>query len=171
MVERHGQIANAVGLAQIERGSGHRQDLARRDFAWSDRGKIVGVDGQQMVGNVVPSLQVEIGMLRQVDRGWPVGPGVKGDFQPVVWPKRVAAADLHGSGKALITVGGNQAEGHMAVRMIDYVPDTGCEASLAPVQRCRSGFVAVQHMGVPRQRKLATADPVGIAPDQRTKIR
>lgn len=160
-------FADHCRLREVKGGSFNRFDLASGDQCVIRRSIFVGKDGQFMAENVAIALasQVEIAMVRQVDRRVLIGRGCVINVKLIFVRQRVPNGDIQGSGVAFISV---------FARMLQYEriaesvllgrcsPHDFVEAFFPAMQSIRA-VVCRQRILFAIERKLAFGNAIGHA--------
>ncbi len=163
--------ADWLGRAEVERGAGHRPELARWNQGGVDRRIGVGGDHQFVIHRRARTFagQVPIGVVAQVDDGRRIGAGAVFNRQAAIAFERVGGGDRQRAGIALVAVGADVAQGG-AIRLgLDHVPDHLVEATGAAVQAV-GAIVGGHAVFASIQREPAAGDAIGEAPDDGAEI-
>ena len=102
-------LANAHGLTEIKRPLRHLGNLARRDLPRINKRHGLGCDFKLVILDSAASfaLEVEVNMLRHVDRSILIGSGLIINAPDIVRAKRIANLHFNSAREALIAIGGN----------------------------------------------------------------
>ncbi len=155
---------------EVEGGAGDRAVAAGRDAGPVDRGDVVGLD-EQLVAVDRPgalAVEVEVGVVGQVDHGGGVGGRLQGD--PDGLPLHlVADPGAHGAREPLVAVRAHQRQ-HQLVGVVrldvpqSYVEPLGpAVQAVAPVVGAHLDVLAVE-------REAAAGDAVGVPPDDSADV-
>ena len=161
--------------AEVERRAGDAGQLAGRDQALHDRRVAVGVDLHHVAVDGADALagEVEVGVLRDVDRRRLVGLRVVVDDQRVGVGERVGHRQLQRAGVALVAVLAGQRELQRgAVGALDRRrrPHQLVEALEPAVQRV-DAVVGGELVGLAVERERRAADAIAVAADDGAEVR
>lgn len=161
--------ANDLGFAEVERRAGYWSQFAGRNQRRVNGSKPVGGDFDLLVENValLVAVEIEVGVVGQVDHGRLVGDG------RVVEAQRFALEGVaHGgrqlAGIAHVAVGADESELDAAGDFL-RLPNVVVEAPGAAVQRV-SAVVARNLVLIAVNRELAGGDAVAVAAHDRADI-
>ena len=168
-------VADGRELAEVERRAGHGADLAGRDELGVDGREGVGVEHQLVVEDraAVVAAEVEVGVLREVDRRGLVRRRLVLEDDLVVVGEEVGDGGGEGAGEALLAVRAHAREHDALAALVGErlgVPDHLVEPDVAAVERVRP-VVRRQLVGLAVELELGPADPIPVPADDGAEVR
>ena len=165
---------DGCGCREVERSAGNRSDDASRNQGGINRGKVRCVDREHVLEHVAPAVarQVEVRVLRQVDRCSVVCSGKVVDSQLVAGRERVADANGQVARIPLIAVGTRVGEDHgNAAIALEHLsmPHDLVESAHPPMQMVRP-VVGGEVIRFACKRELPVRNTVGVTPDDGTEV-
>lgn len=150
-------------LAEIHAAAVDRRQRRAGDPLLIDRQVMIRVELQRLLTRVLSgAVQIEIGMVGQVDRAGTIGLRLVVDLQLVVVRQAEAGADLQIAGEALIAVGRMQLIRYLLPILLGNVPAAGVEALRPAVQLVRP-LIGQQRQRAAVLRQAGVGDAVGVA--------
>ena len=175
LVEDHplaaAHLADRAQRAEIVDRAGDGDDLAGRNVVGVGRRIGVGEDAHLVIEDGRRIVEVEIGVLGEVDQRRRVGGRLDLHAQRRRRLDDVAQLGRHRAGIALLAVRAVDGERHAGGVVIDQAPGALAEAAKAAVQVVAALLVQRQLVVVAVDRETAAADAVGRAADDGAEMR